>query len=1302
MIRLAKYFGAKLVLLLVLAIVLVAIGISLARMLAPMVSEYKAEAEQWAVEALGMPVQIGGLKASWRGFNPRLVLRDAAILDADSGRDTLRFSEIHIDVGLLDILRGGAPTPRRVTFVGTSIQVKLRSDGTVVVAGLEDAAEGAGSGGGLFLVPPRLTLRDSEVFWENQLIGADPLHFTDVQVDFINDGDRHQLRASLELPGGTDSRMELAADIKGELDQPGGWEADVYLKGERLPLHTLLKNRLPEGYRFEQGLADMGLWSSWVGGRMTRLEGGVTWSDLQLSTGNPGQEDNYRLFELDHLGARFRWQEQDNGWRMDVDDLEYSWHGQAWPRSGFSLLARYDEQNRFHLDVGVDFLRVQDLAAIVEMFPLPPGLAADGLVGLRPRADVRELYVRYAETDASPQWSVTGNFQDLNAQPWRGIPGANNLAAEFHADQDHGVLALESEQSALDFDGLFREPLVLEKLQGQVEWLRLEEGWRIQSHELVAENADLKTRTRIMMDLPADPEASPFLDLQTDFIQGEVSSAYLYLPVAIMPKGVVDWLDRSLVSGRVTSGSCIVRGRLGDFPYEKNQAGRFEVLFGTEDLVLDYWPGWPRIERAVAEIRFLNNSFDAWIYSGELLNSEVQRAHGRIRNLAGASPFELEGVVSGPFADELRLLRETPLAEDFAKMVTDMRGEGSARLAVDFAIPLKSTGPRFRIDGRLGFRDSTLHLDDWQLPLTKIRGDLEFNQNGVRAKGLKAHTLGSPLHIDVSDISSGSPAGTRIVATGAFAGKALAGKFSGMGLEMIQGTSDWTLQLDIPRGDETSSAPVSVEVWSDLVGSAIELPPPLGKSVDESRRLSLVTEFSERPVRPLYSRYGDIVDVALRVDVSDPQNMALQGGELRLGGGKARLPKEDGLQLSGSVEELDLAPWFEAAEAAEDTKTSGLPLPDRLDLTVDRLRFGDAGLDQFVLDLERKAGVWQGQVSSDRFGGEITIPQDLEVQPVTAHLQRLAFDYDPEAIAEEDAEEPVTAGLDPRRFPALELQSEQLIINGKDQGVLSLKLGRVADGLQLESLSVVSQESSLSATGNWLGDKQSSSTDLAMELETEGLGRLLGDLGFTQNMKDARATIGSRLSWPASPVDMGLRLVTGDVDIRLGQGSFLQVEPGVGRIFGLLNVGVLQRRLMLDFSDLFEKGFSFDRIEGHFTLDQGDAYTSNLKLESPAAEIDIAGRTGLVDQDFDQVVTVTPQVTGTLPLVGGIVGGPAVGGALFLAQKILGKTLDKVTRYEYQITGPWDDPVVVREKLSLTKRLGVTEQEHFEDDALEF
>lgn len=1295
MIRLAKYAAAKLALLLALGIVLVAIGISLARMLAPMVSEYRLEAEQWAHEAIGAPVQIGELKASWHGFNPRLVLKDAAILDARSGRPTIRFAEIHLGVSLLDILRGETPMPRQVTFVGTSIKVKLRSDGSVVVAGLEGATQGKGDGGGLFLLPPSLTLRDSEVFWENQFIGAAPLRFTDVEVDFRNDGDRHQLRASLVPPGGTGSRMELLADIQGALHEPGAWVGDVFLKGERLPLQTLLKNRLPEGYHFERGVADMGLWSHWEGGRVNRLEGGISWRNLRLSAGRLGEE-GYRLFDLERLAARFQWLEQERGWRLEVGDLEYKGSGPAWPRSGLSLQARYGERNRLQLDLGADFLRIQDLAAVFDLFPLPPGLAADALAGVQPQADVEDLRLHYAETEDRPQWAVAGRFHDLQAQPWHGIPGAQNLEAEFWANQDRGVLELQSGHSSLDFAGLFRAPLRLDEVEGQVGWHRLAEGgWRIQSHELTANNEDLKTRTRILMDLPAEPGESPFLDLQTDFVQGNVSSAHRYLPVAIMPKGVVDWLDRSLVSGRVTAGSCVVRGRLRDFPYEKNSAGRFEVLFGTEDLVLDYWPGWPRIERATAEIRFLNNSFDAWIYGGELLSSEVQRAHGRIRDLAGASPFELEGVVSGPFTDELRLLRETPLAEDFASMVSDMRGEGRARLAVDFAIPLKHTGPRFRIDGRLSFRDSTLHLDDWQLPLTGIRGDLEFNQDGVRAKGIQANSLGSRLNIDVMASPSKKVAGTRIVATAPLAGKTLAGKFPGMNLEMIQGTSDWTLQLDIPRKDGKTKAPVSVAVSSDLRGSVIELPPPLGKVADGTRRLQLATKFSDRPVRPLYIRYADLVDAALRVDVSDPQNMRLQGGELRLGGDKANLPAAGGLRVYGRLDELDLTPWLGMAESGGGGDLSLLEL---LDLSVGKLTLGDLGLDQFALRLKPEGGAWQGEVGSDRFQGEISIPRDLQAEPIRARLKQLRFDYDPEAMGETAQEAAEPSDLDPRRFPALDLQSEHLLINDQDLGSLSLQLERVADGLRLETLSVESEHNTLDASGSWLAAEQGASTDLSLELETEGLGQLLADLGFTQNMKDASATIDSQLTWPGSPMDMGLRSVAGELDIHVGKGRFLQVEPGVGRIFGLLNIGVLQRRLMLDFSDLFEEGFSFDRIEGHFTVDGGDAYTSNLKVESPSAMIDIAGRTGLVAQDFDQVVTVTPQVTGTLPVVGGIVGGPAVGGALFLAQKLLGKRMDKVTRYEYRVSGSWDDPEITREKFSLGKQLKLFSQDENEEE----
>jgi len=146
----------------------------------------------------------------------------------------------------------------------------------------------------------------------------------------------------------------------------------------------------------------------------------------------------------------------------------------------------------------------------------------------------------------------------------------------------------------------------------------------------------------------------------------------------------------------------------------------------------------------------------------------------------------------------------------------------------------------------------------------------------------------------------------------------------------------------------------------------------------------------------------------------------------------------------------------------------------------------------------------------------------------------------------------------------------------------------------------------------------------------------------------------------------------------LGRGNFIKAEPGIGRIFGLLNVSALQRRLSLDFSDLTREGFGFDIIEGNFDLDQGDAYTNDLQIKGPGARIDIAGRIGLGDESLDQLVTVTPSISSALPVAGVLAGGPVGGAAMLLAQGLIGKQLNEASQRQYLIKGQWDDPELIR------------------------
>ena len=141
-------------------------------------------------------------------------------------------------------------------------------------------------------------------------------------------------------------------------------------------------------------------------------------------------------------------------------------------------------------------------------------------------------------------------------------------------------------------------------------------------------------------------------------------------------------------------------------------------------------------------------------------------------------------------------------------------------------------------------------------------------------------------------------------------------------------------------------------------------------------------------------------------------------------------------------------------------------------------------------------------------------------------------------------------------------------------------------------------------------------------------------------------------------------------------GRLLQLEPGAGRVLGLLGIAQLPRRLTLDFRDFFDKGFAFDSIKGDVRLAQGTARTDNLAIEGPAADINVRGSADLRTQRFDQTVDVLPKSGGLLTAVGAIAGGPVGAAVGAVANAVLEKPLQGLGAKTYRVTGPWTSPKV--------------------------
>lgn len=1271
MIHVLKSFAAKVWLALILLTILGGIFLGGTRLLLPFATEYREEVQDLVSKELGRQVKVESLNTSWRGYGPELILENVDIVDPKSGLASLRVSEIHIGIGILDSLKNLAVTVREISFYRSQLLIKHRSDGAVVLAGLEGIEGSSSDSSAMFLLPFRISLKQSEIFWENQNTGTAPVRFTDVEFAIANGKDRHQIKASMHLPGKNSGKMQLIADVKGDLQKPEAWSGDVYLRGDHLAISSILSDRMPEGSELETGSADVELWSSWDKGHMTKLEGSSALNKLKFVSHKKPKQETPAPVVIDHIGGRFKWQRQDNGWLLDLADIELERNGKSWPKSNLSLHRRFDIGGYTQLRSSIDFIRLEDILALAQVLSIPSDKIAKTLNAIKPKADLSAIQLQYHDTPDGPVWSGRGQLEHVSTQPWKQIPGVNNLSAGFWLDQNQGTLDLQAKTLTVNIPQLFRDEIELDELGGRLHWRRdLETGWFFEAKNLTANNKDIETNTRLRLEIPQDRSHPQLLDLQTDFHDGNASATPRYLPTTIMPEDVVTWLDKSLISGKVPEGSALFRGPLGDFPFDRNN-GHFEVLFKVKDMVLDYQPGWPRIEQLNAELRFHNNSLDIWASEGNMLNSKLHDLYARIDDLANSSPLHIEGKATGPLSDHLKLLGESPLAEDFGVIANALEAKGNSSLILKLSLPLEKG--KFHTDGELSFQDSTLVLNKSQIPLNKINGYLTFDENGISAKGIKANILGENIQVDISPKSSNNA--TLISATGAISGKQFDEQFPNMGFDQLQGRSTWSFKFEVPSLLQSKG---KLSAWvtasSNLEGTSINQPAPLGKNKDQKRSLHFATSLSDTPIRHIQIGYDGVFNSELFFSAGKQGALTLERGAIVLGDGKAQAPKDKELLLAGRMEQLDLSPWLKNAQ----TGKLSLPSIRGKNLQFGKLTFGDTEFNNINASFTENSQAINLQIQSDLLDGKIQVPLPYLSKPIKADLERLSLKLDPDQLSSSPQKGSRDSDKsDPKALPGITLSSKMTQINGHNLGPLTLSVARIPEGLKIEKLNISSERLDMSARGRWVAQDNKTQSSLRLKLKTDSLGKLLVTLGFAQTIKQAPADIEADLIWSGTPRQFSDTDVSGRVEMHIGEGRFLEVNPGLGRVFGLLNISALQRRLTMDFSDTFKKGFSFDKAEGTFDLDHGDAYTNDLRLEGPAALIEITGRTGLVSQDFDQLVTVTPSISTTIPLAGALAGGPAVGAALLIIQKVVGKQVDKVSTTKYTITGSWDNPKIV-------------------------
>ena len=502
--------------------------------------------------------------------------------------------------------------------------------------------------------------------------------------------------------------------------------------------------------------------------------------------------------------------------------------------------------------------------------------------------------------------------------------------------------------------------------------------------------------------------------------------------------------------------------------------------------------------------------------------------------------------------------------------------------------------------------------------------------------------------------------------------------------ERLAGQTGWQGSLLLPAAAGAQSLPAKITVTSNLSGVALRFPEPFAKPPGEPTNIELNMTFPQGGLA-MDGYVGATRRFALDFDATpgDARPFKFRRAALEFGGALAQFRADRGLTLNGSLPVLSVDEWLALtrSEAGPGAATGGRTASADwsgafagADLDVAEFSVFGQRLGSTRVSARRRTDDWQFELDSDAIAGTLLVPIDLRGDPqVVAIMRRLYLN------AGDGTGTGSMRDLDPRQLPGLQLHADEFGVGQRQIGRLDAEVLADPLGLRLVSFESATDSFTAQGSGGWFMSGEGATTRFAVSINSTNVGQMLTQLGFAPFVEAETAEVTASVFWPGAPSGAWLDHIGGDLALRAEKGSLVDVEPGgAGRAAGLLSISALPRRLALDFRDVFNRGLVFDEITADFAIVDGNAYTDNLKLTGPVAEVGLVGRTGLRDRDYRQQAVVTSQPGKVLPTVGALLAGPQVAAALLIFTRIFKKPLGGIGRASYCVTGSWQEPMVER------------------------
>ena len=1265
-------------------VIALALLISVGRETIDDLDAYRQKINDYASEQLGLTIESRELQGEWHQFIPQIAANDLAIYAPDQEVPAITLDHARLDLNLIQSILSRQLVWRELHLGEVRLTAKEDASGAWTIAGL--SLNGGGDSSGL------LDVLLNSSYLDIKLVAISLAFFSGTEAvlearDILleNSGDFHRLLASVNMEGAEHS-AQLIAEGRGDHHDLEDFDALAYLKLNRIDfsgsLNALAKGWFPETVErigdIETDI-DGEIWIDLESGGDAILVGRLSAAEIPLNW----LEDTVPLtnFKANITG----WFDAGKDWGLRLQGLDFDWGDLQIEPLTINFLQKVGAQWGTG-SLAVSQMNLGLLDDILVKTRLAPDTVLSVVQKLQPTGTLRNLHLNVSLEADQPDVHLSANLDDISVASWRGAPAARQVNGYVAVNNSSGFVELDSPDGfALHYPQVFDEYMEHSSMKGQVSWRWDEENnaVKVASGPLEMDGEEGQGRVFLYLDLPVgQPKRKPKMYLSVGVRNTHSKYRDRYIPDNLDPK-LLSWLDQSIGDAAIPEVGFIWRG-----PLVGGEGGlrSIQLYLNTVDGELKFQPDWPALENLDSVITLDNSDLDAKIIDATLGKASVKRADVLIRAKGKSQNLLIKGKVQSDLGDAIDVLSRSPL-KSRVKGLDGWALSGQSGINLDLTIPLKANtnAGSYKVDTTIN--KGLMSLPKTEIAFEQLQGVLKYRDGkGLYSEKINGRFWGEPVEAGLETQKDD----LLIDVKGDFSMPAL-GRFINLPSDQVLlGTTDVQAHVRVPLED--TSQPIRLKVNSQLKGAKINLPAPFGKESS-----------AEKPIKAEIT-FADSLDILVSLDEKIRSHLVIKNGSIERGllvvdSEHTDLPGEGKILGVGHLKSFSLSQWQEAypkilsfdgnniagnaAKTGSDNVGSEQVLTPIFNFTIDHLDVAGLEFEDASVNGGYENNEWMIGVKGDHAEGHVLIPQETSA-PMLIDLERLALPTPTEAGG--DAEE-----LDPASLPHMQLSIRNFSIGERRFGEASLLMKPQVNGVKISSINAnllglqlgdPEHETSL----EWTVENNRHHTKFDGLLRASDIGEVMKAWQVPTILDSKQAHFFAGLSWEGRPWDISHTTMSGAMSLHLEKGRFYKSPTGAAnaliRLVGLFNFGNWVRRLQLDFSDLFEKGMSYDEMRGGLVFDRGElTFDSPMVVKLPSGRIKMEGTANLISEQIDAELVTTLPVGTNLPWVAAAIGGLPAAAGVYLTSKIFKKQVDKLSSISYSIEGSWNEPEIQVQKI---------------------